>query len=124
MVGAIWKALGMIGSGDSNNVIEGLRREGGRGWILAGAGPSKPGHLGPDSDTDFGSGFRASKRFRFLSPNMFPDQGPESETVLGLRIRYQNRLRNPGRTIAIWQAGMLVAGPCAWSASTKRLALS
>ena len=111
MVGAIWKALGMIGSGDSNNVIEGLRREGGRGWILAGAGPSKPGHLGPDSDTDFGSGFRASKRFRFLSLNMFPYQGPESETVLGLRIRYQNRLRHPGRHVAVFWGCMLVAGP-------------
>ena len=62
----------MIGHGDSKNVGEGLRRERRQGWVWAGAGPRKPGHFGPDSDTEFGSGFRAPKRFRFLSPNMFP----------------------------------------------------
>ena len=114
MVGIIWKALGLIASGDNSNVSEGLRREGRQGWVLAGARPRKPGHFGPDSDTDFGSGFRASKRFRFLSPNMFPYQGPESETVLGPGIRYRNRLRNLGRSAAVSWACMLLAGPCAW----------
>ena len=112
MAGTIWKAFSMIGSGDSSNVSEGPCRKGRRGCVLAGAGPKKPGHFGPDSDTDFGSGFRASKRFRFLSLNMFPYPGPENETVLGPRIRYQNRLRNPGRTAAVFPACMLVAGPC------------
>ena len=111
MAGTLWKALGLIASGGNSNVSEGLRWEGRQGWVLAGAGPRKPGHFGPDSDTDFGSGFRASKRFRFLSLNMFPYQGPECETVLGLSIRYQNRLRHPGRHVAVFWGCMLVAGP-------------
>ena len=114
MVGTIWKVLGMIGGADSNNVSEGLRQESRRGWVLAGAGPRKLGHSGPDSDTDFGSGFRSSKRFRFLSLNMFPYQGLENETALGLGIRYRNRLRNPGRNAAVSWACMLLAGPCGW----------
>ena len=67
MVGTIWKALGLIASGDNSNVSEGLRREGRQGWVWAGAGPRKPGHFGPDSATEFGSGIWVGV-LQFLGP--------------------------------------------------------